>query len=216
MSYLLTCLVVLSISALPSLATTYDVAADFSPTSNPAGAWSYGWSSELTSPFDLYTFTFNDRDIDNWTITDTSPPSVSHNGTSGEITLLPETITWQPGQFALHPGAAGEYSHARWTAPADGTCGITAEFTGIDQTGTTTDVHVLHNGVSLFSGSVVGFGDTELFSTNISVDAGDAISFAVGYGTGGYWDDTTALAATISHQTPVDASTWGRVKVLYR
>jgi hypothetical protein len=216
MTYLLACLMALVLLVLPGLATTYDVALDFSPTSNPAGAWSYGWSSELTSAFGLYAFTFNDRDIDNWTISDTSPPSVSHNGTSGEITLNPETITWQPGQFALHPGISGEYSHARWTAPADGTCEITAEFTGIDHTGTTTDVHVLHNSVSLFSGSVDGYGDTELYSTSISVDAGDTIDFSVGYGNGAYWDDTTALAATVSFQVPVDASTWGRVKALHR
>ena len=203
MTGLTTCLLILVLLAPPGLATTYDVALDFSPTSNPAGAWSYGWSADLASPFDLYGFTFNDRDIDNWTISSTAPPSVAHNGTAGEITLNPETIVWQPGQFSLHPGAGGEYSRARWTAPDDGACEITAEFTGIDLTGSTTDVHVLHNGVALFSGSVVGYGDAEAFSTSVSVGAGDTIDFAVGYGNGTYWDDTTALAAVISFQTPV-------------
>ena len=216
MTYLMICLVTLMLLALPGFATTYDVALDFSPTSNPAGAWSYGWSSELTSPFGLYAHSFIDRDIDHWTVTDPSPPNVSHNGTSGVITTNPETIRWQPGQFALHPGEAGEYSHARWTAPGDGTCDINAEFSGIDLTGTTTDVHVLHNGVVLFSGSVAGFDDTELFSTSVSVGAGDTIDFAVGYGNGMYWDDTTALAAIISFQTPVNPSTWARVKAIHR
>ena len=215
MTYLMTCLVALMLLALPGLATTYDVALDFSPTSNPAGAWSYGWSSELTSPFGLYESSLNIRDVDHWAIID-APPWVSHNGTSGEITWYPEIITWQPGQFALHPGQGGEYSHARWTAPADGTCEITAEFTGIDHDGATTDVHVLHNGVSLFSGSVVGFGDPESFSTTTSVAAGDTIDFAVGYGNGSWGGDSTALAATISFETPVDVSTWGRVKALHR
>lgn len=30
-----------------------DVAADFSPTSNPNGVWRYGWSTTLGSPFIL-------------------------------------------------------------------------------------------------------------------------------------------------------------------
>ena len=33
---------------------TYDVAADFSAINNPNGAWRYGWSSTLTSAFNLY------------------------------------------------------------------------------------------------------------------------------------------------------------------
>jgi hypothetical protein len=214
MTCLITCVVVLVLSVVPGLATTYDVAADFSPTSNPTGAWAYGWSSQLTSALSLYTMSYNDRGIDIWWRG--SQPNVSHNGTSEEITFNPESITWQPGQFSLHPGPAGEYSHAQWTAPAEGTCNIAAEFTGIDQTGTTTDVHVLHNGVSLFDGSVVGFGDTESFSAAISVAAGDTVDFAVGYGTGGWWDDSTALAAVISFESPVEPSTWARVKALYR
>jgi hypothetical protein len=214
MTYLITCVLVLLLSALPGLATTYDVAEDFSPESNPVGAWAYGWSSELTSAFNLYTTSYNDRGIDLWWRG--TQPNVSHNGTAEEITLNPEDITWQPGQLSLHPGEAGEYSHARWTAPTDGTCDIAAEFTGLDNTGTTTDVHVLHNGVSLFDGSVVGFGDTATYSTTISVAAGDTVDFAVGYGTGGWWDDTTALAATIAFTSPVEALTWGRVKALHR
>lgn len=189
----------LTFSALPSFAATYDVASDFSPTSNPAGAWSYGWSSLLTSALDLYSFNGNDRGIDLWADTGTLyPPTVSYNGTSSAITLSPEAITWQPGQFALHPGGGGEYSHARWTAPAAGTYYIFAEFSGIDQNGPTTDVHVLHNTSSLFTGTVAGYGDTASYSTTISVGAGDFIDFAVGYGVGGYLHDTTALAAIIS------------------
>jgi hypothetical protein len=189
----------LSFHALPSFAATYSVASDFSPTSNPAGTWSYGWSAQLTSALDLYSFHVQNRDIDNWSDFDPlHPPTVSHNGTSGVVTHNPETITWQPGQFALHPGSGGEYSHARWTAPSAGTYYIYARFTGIDHTGTTTDVHILHNTSSLFTASVIGYGDTASFATTVSVSAGDFIDFAVGYGNGVYWDDTTALAATIS------------------
>jgi len=194
---LMACLVTLLLLTSPAWATTYDVAADFSTTSNPNGAWSYGWSSQLTSAFDFYDACFHDRGIDNWSDTAGAPPTVSHNGTSEPITLTPENITWQPGQLALHPGGAGEYSHVLWIAPDDASCVIDAEFSGIDHTGGNTDVHVLHNGAPLFGGAVEGYGDTATYSTTISVATGDTVAFSVGFGAGGYWQDTTALAATI-------------------
>jgi len=196
-------------------ATTFDVAADFSATNNPNGVWSYGWSSTLTSDFNLYPDPgkFYD-DIDFWVdfghTADGSPPNVAHNGTGITIDTH-NTIIWQPGQFSLHPGNSGEYSHARWTAPYAGTFNIASTFTGIDKGtygnppgywGTTTDVHVLHksgdNSISLFDGDVNGFGDTSSFLKTVSVDMGDIIDFAVGYGSNqNYTCDTTALSATI-------------------
>jgi len=194
-------------------ATTYDVAADFSATNNPNGVWSYGWSSTLTSDFNLYPNhgKFDDTinpiiPIDVWAGSNFPySPNVSHNGT-GSINNDHPAITWQPGQFSLHPGDSGEYSHARWTAPDAGIIDINAMFTGIDRRGTTTDVHVLHiignNGISLFNESVNGYGDTSSlsFSKTIPVGMGDIIDFAVGYGYGdnpSHTCDTTALSATI-------------------
>lgn len=197
MTHLMACLMALLLLTSPGAAATYDAAVDFSTTSNPTGAWSYGWSSQLTSAIDLYNACFHDRGIDNWSDAGGLPPNVSHNGTSAPIFLTPENITWQAGQLALHPGANGEYSHVLWTAPAEASCVIDAEFSGIDHTGGSTDVHVLHNGISLFDGAVEGYGDTASYSTTLSVSAGDTIDFAVGFGAGGWWQDTTALAATI-------------------
>jgi hypothetical protein len=177
---------------------TYDAASGFSTTSNPAGPWSYGWSLQLTSAVDLYSGLFHDRGIDNWSDSGGLPPNVSHNGTASPISLSPEAITWQPGQLALHPGQYGEYSHVLWTAPFAGTYEISADFANIDHTGGSTDVHVLHDGSLLWSGAVVGYGGTASFSTTVTVAAGDIIDFAVGYGGGGWWQDTTALDATLS------------------
>ncbi len=183
-------------------ATTFDVAADFSATNNPNGVWSYGWSSTLTSDFNLYPNhgkMSETIDIDVWAGSNfPGPPNVAHNGT-GSVNNDHPTITWQPGQFSLHPGDSGEYSHARWTAPYAGTFDIASTFTGIDHyLGTTTDVHVLHNGISLFDGSVNGWCDTSSFSTTVSVGMGDIIDFAVGYGINpNNTCDTTALSATI-------------------
>jgi len=191
---------------------TFDVAADFSTTNNPNGVWSYGWSSTLISEFNMYLNhdKFSDTvPIDVWAGSNLlySTPNVAHNGTGNPVTTHP-TITWETGQFSLHPGEYGEYSHARWTALEAGTFNITGEFMGIDILGTTTDVHViLHNvhviptnNFVLFEGSVNGYGTTLLFSNTVSVGIGDIIDFAVGYGYGdnpSHTCDTTALSVTI-------------------
>ncbi|MCJ7693535.1 MAG: FG-GAP repeat protein, partial [Sedimentisphaerales bacterium] len=190
-------------------ATTFDVAADFSATNNPNGVWSYGWSSTLTSALNLYPDkgkldpTINIDVWFDWGVLSSYSPNVAHNPTES-INNDHWTITWQPWQFSLHPGDSGEYSHARWTAPDAGTIDIASTFTGIDHYfGTTTDVHVLHNGISLFNGMVNGFGNTSSFSTTVSVCMGDIIDFAVGYGSNQtHTCDTTALAATIIPEPP--------------
>jgi len=191
-------------------ATTYDVAADFSATNNPNGVWSYGWSSTLTPALNLYPDNGKMGDkvgdpinIDvwfDWGQFSSYSPNVAHNPT-GSINNEHWTITWQPWQFSLHPGDGNEYSHARWTAPDAGTIDIASMFTGIDHyLGTTTDVHVLHNGISLFNGEVNGYGDTSSFSTTaLNVGMGDIIDFTVGYGSNrNPTCDTTALSATIT------------------
>jgi hypothetical protein len=123
-------------------------------------------------------------------------PCVSRNATSRVIQAL--GITWAPGQLSFHPGAGGEYSAVRWTAPAAGKVAIAAEFKSIAERATT-DVHVLHNARALFDGgiNVNGAGPTAVFRGSADVKAGDTIDFAVGYGNGNYGADTTALAVSI-------------------
>ncbi|MBA7481861.1 Tol-Pal system protein TolB [subsurface metagenome] len=113
-----------------------------------------------------------------------------------------------------------------FSVPLCETFDIDAMFTGIDHggtspfLGTTTDVHVLHNGISLFDGEVIGYGDTSSFSTTVSVGMGDIIDFTVGYGSNQtHTCDSTALSATITPEpacgfsedfegTALDTSLW--------
>ena len=71
-------------------------------------------------------------------------------------------------------------------------------FAGIAQR-TTTDVHVLHNGRSVYDGwiNVEGQGNESLFSKSLALARGDTVDFAVGFGNGFYGGDTTALSARI-------------------
>jgi hypothetical protein len=70
----------------------------------------------------------------------------------------------------------------RFTAPDAGTFVLATSFTGIDFAGpTTTDVHVLLNGSSIFDGNVDGFGPGSgpSFTTTLTLHAGDTVDFAV-------------------------------------
>jgi len=188
----------------------YDVAADFEPAgSNPHGVWLYGWASDGNSPFTRYARFGNalpgvagSDALDFWY--DGSAPTVVYNPTALDDHLN-NSITLQRGQFALHPGPAGELSIARWTAPDAGRYAITATFLGISgylgAPLTTTDVHVRRNGADLPDAAgyinVNGSGNVTRFTLTVDVVAGDTIDFAVGRGNGVYTNDSTALAAAL-------------------
>jgi hypothetical protein len=181
----------------------YDVAKDFSPTNNPNGVWSYGWSQSLGSPFILDTDHRVRDGIDQWRgdLASDGNPGIYHNGTTSPIDLG-SSVHYEPGEFGLHPGPNGEDAIARWTAPAAGTFVVSAAFFGEDFLGpTSTDVHVLRNGKSLFDGAVTSFGrgGAASFTASLPLRRGDTLDFAVGYGRDRtFFNDSTGLAATIS------------------
>ena len=109
----------------------------------------------------------------------------------------PFNFTWPARQAALHPGPHGEFSVARWIAPAADRCTVTASFTGMAQA--TTDVYVLHNGRSLFSEvlNVDGKPNTATSSSDVAVAKGDTIDFVVGWGNSSHGSDSTAMTARI-------------------
>ncbi len=192
------------------LSATYDAAADFSAANNPNGAWSYGWTSVLGGAFTAYDLKKTEfGGISFWydyvNALGGSDPNISHNGTSSPITATSDigtTVTWQPGQLAIHPGIVADgraYSVLRWVTPSEGTFGIAATFIGLDSYGVTTDVHVLLNGTSLFDGTVSGFGvpSTTAFSSSRMLGAGDVVDFVVGPN-GTHFFDTTGASAVIS------------------
>jgi hypothetical protein len=179
---------------------SWDVASDFCPTSNPCGAWSYGWSATAGSAFTLYTQPLN-VGIDTW-----SDPSLGslepddfHNGTLDTVT--PACCNpIPPGTAGFHPGPNGENSVFRWTAPTSGLYTITATFTGRDEAGTTTNVAVLYGCVPIFTGLINGYLDTKSFSSSVfPVFRGQTINFTVGFGPNeSYASDSTGLNARIT------------------
>jgi len=83
-----------------------------------------------------------------------------------ELIQTPFGFAWPAHRMCLHPGASGEFSVVRWTAPVSGSCTVKAMFTGMSTTPAITDVHVLHQGSSLFHGwlNLKGLPNTATFS----------------------------------------------------
>jgi len=178
----------------------YDAAADFSPTNNPIGVWTYGFSSTLGGTLTDYTNAATLSGVNIWRGA-SNEPLVFWNGTSQTVTFY--TAILEPKQLAFHPGAGGEYSVIRFTTPSAGMFTLASVFLGIDYVGTTTQVHVLENGTSLFAGSISGYGASASYSTTLSLLAGDIIDFAVGYSNGSHTHDSTGVSATLTAISPV-------------
>lgn len=177
-----------------------DLTADFSKTSNPNGAWTFGYT--LGAPSDdagaLIPYTTTSEIATNVTawIDPThqvlGDPCVYVNG-SGAV--FADGV--QPGDVALHPGNAGEYSIARWTAPTAGSYSVRVQFKEGD-TGDTNGL-LLHNGAVIVT--------EESTSTNtvhelvMVLAAGDKLDVAVGH-KGDFLDDSTPVVFTIRTSRP--------------
>jgi hypothetical protein len=181
----------------------YDAAADFSLASNPNGVWSYGYENSLGSSLILYdmanTTWFGNPGLQAWNSPLGIDPNVVHNSTDMDI-MFATSVILPARSLQFHPGPNGQFSVIRWTAPVAGEFNLDAAFRGNDFVfPTTTDVHILFNGNSLFSADVLAYGPGPSFSNIVSVKTGDTIDFAVGVGTdGSYIGDSTGISAIIS------------------
>ena len=214
----------LFVTALPCSAQTWDVAADFSPTQNPNGAWALGFTMTLGSDLHLYDLTGQPQPgFYTWDSGD--------NGWGGGARMNTSTNginQWgwlEAGKFGYQPGLINQMATARWTSPVDGFVSVTARFTGQDPSGATTDVHVVKDGLVIFNGDIAGFIGTSAqnfadgsgtkreckYSTVLSISTGDVIDFVTGYGGNGTTSDLTGLEATISTVTDPPATVSGQV-----
>jgi hypothetical protein len=197
----------------PARVSIYNVAKDFSITQNPSDSWSYGWSTTLGGPLNLYPTT-HQQYLGIWGWYD--PTLGNEPNVLSNITNMPsgqDRLTWQPGQLSLHPGPNGEFGDVRWTAPSDGVAFIKGDFYGSLNTGgfLSTDVHVLQDGVPLFDGYIFGSSDVAAFNRIVAVKAGDTVDFAVGVGPdGNNISDTTGLDAKIRFLGTEDQKEIGR------
>ena len=177
---------------------TYNVASAFSAINNPNGVWNYGWSSTLGSTFNP-GIAFVRSGLKGWAggIAPDKNPSVLHNGNTFPVSLA-NNLSIPAGALVMHPGPNDEKQIVRWTAPSSGTYTIKATFTRMHTGGT--DVHILLNGSSIFSGAVIAQSQLASFSSALAnVNTGDTIDFVVGFGGDrNYFSDSTRVQAVIT------------------
>lgn len=193
-------LIGIALSSSSLAAVIFDAADDYSTTSNPNGAWSYGYSTAANPgvfvPYDTtQSLVTGVNAWDSSSLADN--PTVSKNMTNAAVTL--STVTWQPDQLALHPGRVGEFSIIRFTAPLSCNYDLEGTFSGIDFVGATTAVGVFLNGVAWFSDELNynGNGNTASFLGTVTMNAGDTLDFRVGDGNNGPLFDSTGLEAIV-------------------
>ncbi len=187
---------------------TFDAADDFL-LSNPNGAWSYGSTASPGSAFGRFTSTstaFFGTGIlaHNTSGTSFNMPAVFKNPNATTTTVF-GTLFMAAGSLAMHPGnVSPTFTVTRWTAPQTGDFNIFGGFSGAASA--TTDVHLLHNGASIFSDNINGLGDTALFSQTVSFSSEDTLDFVVGDGGNGFGSDSTGLNAQITSIVPEPAT----------
>jgi hypothetical protein len=214
-------LVVSVLLSMPNLvrAQTWSLSLDFSSVNNPGGVWTYGSKTTLDGPLDLYTnnttipINYNTQQLAGWAFSTTDVvPCVLKNISSADW-VFDGTANGggrgilKPGDVLLHPSSlSGRFSVARWTAPKSGRYRMSAQFARFENVqGGNSSYSVLSNGTPLAGGSgmLVGFGGSDSFATYFSgplnLRQGDAIEFAVGFGTDGTSDaDGTTVRASFS------------------
>ena len=207
----------LAIAAPP--AVLYELAREFSLTTNPAGPWHFGFSatpSLAPDQFKAYRVGDARKPIGFWhpapedNADEGYYPYAAWNAAKGSRADPTRSWVLRPGEVALEASNDGQYSIVRFVVPRTGRHRVQARFTGIHTRLSSTDVHVLVNATSVFDGFVEGYGgDREFhphqgrqpraaFSRALDLQAGDVVSFAVGYGRNRtHFNDTTGLRVRI-------------------
>jgi hypothetical protein len=184
-------------------ATVYDVAADFSWTSNPNGRWQYGYTATLGGPITLFDYVVDYPQsgglVKMWQSSTNEfrmTPNVAYN--TSPDTYTPNELSWLGHEVSFHPGVNGEYGVIRWTADQNGTASIDAAFQKMHYG--ETDIHILYNNSSIFDSYLNSSVPSASYSSPspFIVKMGDTIDFAVGIGSDGTFSgDTRGLSATI-------------------
>ena len=200
-------LAVVASVGLSGAAKAADLFADFSATSNPNGAWTYGYATSPGGSFSAYTVSVPDTldgshvGMQGWKPSGSPLPILGIN-VSGSL-IDDGNVSLPTGVVLMHGGGYDTAaSEVRWAAAQAGAYQVSATFTG-HQTNMQANVAVFDDSSSLFSDSLQGLGDSASFSGIVNVMAGGTLTFSVnrnGADPGGFAGNWTGLTLTV---TPV-------------
>ena len=183
----------------------FDLSHDFSIASNPAGAWTYGYATNIGSRFIPFTFSKYNYDqngvpVEVWAINSWEVPAVQRNNTSqivisdgGQGTYPPGTVWFYPGPSTLDGSA--DYSESiakqanfgvlRFTVPPDagGAYNLVSEVRSayIGPISGDTDFHILFNSAEIFGHFLPAEGNAS-YSNQLTLMPGNTIDFVIGRG----------------------------------
>lgn len=191
----------------PATATTWDATAEFSLTTNGGtNVWSYGYCDEgqlNSNAFTAYTVSRTFAGVlPSWSMDNNdglSKGAIWKNPTA-DVLYCPWPAVFAGNQLGYHSGVADRARPTiRWTAPETGWMLVEAMVSGADYADvTSTEGHIRHNGVVLWSDNVNGYGGTPpgygdafvdpfegakhtiYYSGTIFVNAGDVIDLVGG------------------------------------
>ena len=199
--------------ALPRAASAANLFADYSPNTNPNGAWTYGYAASPGASFAPYTFAAASNldgvhvGIQGWAFAEATTPLLGVN-ISGAL-IDDGNVSLPTGVVLMHGrGTSLEASVVRWAASEAGAYQVTATFTGY-QRNMQASVAVFNGDSSIFGTSIGGLGGSASFTGVVNVVAGGTLSFAVNRNApdqNGFAGNWTGLDLTI---TPVpEPGTW--------
>jgi len=218
-SFIVITLAVLALSVNQGQAeTTFDLSTDFSFEHNPNKVWQYGYSSTDVldvNQFQLDKVTDTYGNVGFWHPDANKGPGpgyypyIAHNATT-QTQIVFKGLAFRPGEVAMESSRAGQYGMIRFVAPSTGTYKVNVQFEGIHFGLSTTDVHLLRNGTSLFDADIDGYGGDSAFHTvqgtspraeysgQVAMKKDETLTIAIGYGKNKTNScDTTGLFAKV-------------------
>jgi hypothetical protein len=183
----------------------FNPVADFSSLSDPNNAWVLGTEATLGGPITLFSAADLNCVSPGYEVWWSGSgciigPFVGQNNTGGVFAYSGTggELFQQTTELNVHPGFT-MFTVVEWTAPVADNYTIDGFFSGLDIKPTTTDVHVLINGVDVFDANIAEFGLKHSFSFSPDLLAGATVDFIVGNGFGGdAQNDSTGLSVTIT------------------
>jgi hypothetical protein len=216
-------LLLIALAALARPAAQEKIVFIYSPA-NPSPWWELGYSASPSlapGQFRVAAWVDTSEPVVMWHPSKPQSPErgyypyVAFNPTGRSRTTSSNGWALRPGQFAMEAANDGAFSIVRFVAPVAAAYRVTARFEGIHYRLSTTDVHVLHNGTSLYTAEISGYGGDPAFhkveganpaasyTGTVQMNKGDTIAFAVGYGVNRtHYNDTTGLTVEIIRLSP--------------
>lgn len=194
-------------------AGSWNLAADFSTTANPKGAWSYAstrYGNPVMSALAPAKEILGVSGLDGWAATGgTAPLIAKSNGGASE-----DGFSIDPDEVVVAPGgdAASDVVNVRWTASESGTYDVTATWKTVRPEVQALAFVIRQQGAPdqemLFPGQPIGGPTNPLaYADNaLPLEAGDTLDFPVWAGADGGTNDLVGLDIQIQLLSPAAAS----------